>query len=76
WMKLSEWKSQFWNLLRSSVIGTWIGILPGVGASVGSLVAYTVAKNVSRTPEEFGTGSPSGIVASEAANNATVGGAL
>ena len=76
WMKLSEWKSQFWNLVRSSAIGTWIGILPGVGASVGSLVAYTVAKNVSRTPEEFGNGSASGIVASEAANNATVGGAL
>lgn len=76
WMKLSEWKAHFWNLVRSSAIGTWIGILPGVGASVGSLVAYTVAKNVSRTPEEFGTGSPSGIVASEAANNATVGGAL
>lgn len=76
WMKLSEWKSQFWNMLRSSAIGTWIGILPGVGASVGSLVAYTVAKNVSRTPDEFGQGSASGIVASEAANNATVGGAL
>jgi len=76
WMKLSEWKAQFWNLVRSSAIGTWIGILPGIGASVGSLVAYTVAKNVSRTPEEFGSGSPSGIVASEAANNATVGGAL
>ena len=76
WMKWSEWKKQFWNLLRSSAIGTWIGILPGVGASVGSLVAYTVAKNVSHNPDEFGTGAPSGIVASEAANNATVGGAL
>jgi putative tricarboxylic transport membrane protein len=76
WMKLSEWKAQFWNMVRSSAIGTWIGILPGVGASVGSLVAYTVAKNFSRTPEEFGKGSASGIVASEAANNATVGGAL
>ena len=76
WMKLSEWKSQFWNLLRSSAIGTWIGILPGIGASVGSLVAYTVAKNVSSNPDEFGNGSASGIVASEAANNATVGGAL
>ncbi len=75
-MKLSEWKAQFWNLLRSSAIGTWIGILPGIGASVGSLVAYTVAKNVSRDPDEFGNGAPSGIVASEAANNATVGGAL
>ena len=76
WIKWSEWKEQFWNLLRSSAIGTWIGILPGVGASVGSLVAYTVAKNVSHNPDEFGTGAPSGIVASEAGNNATVGGAL
>ncbi len=76
WIKWSEWKEQFWNLLRSSAIGTWIGILPGVGASVGSLVAYTVAKNVSHNPDEFGTGAPSGIVASEAGNNGTVGGAL
>ncbi len=76
WIKWSEWKEQFWNLLRSSAIGTWIGILPGVGASVGSLVPYTVAKNVSHNPDEFGTGAPSGIVASEAGNNATVGGAL
>ncbi len=76
WIKWSEWKEQFWSLLRSSAIGTWIGILPGVGASVGSLVAYTVAKNVSHNPDEFGTGAPSGIVASEAGNNATVGGAL
>jgi len=76
WMKLSEWKAQAWNLIRSSAIGTWIGILPGIGASVGSLVAYTVAKNLSATPEAFGKGAPTGIVASEAANNATVGGAL
>ncbi|WP_035484730.1 tripartite tricarboxylate transporter permease [Geminicoccus roseus] len=64
------------NVLRSSVIGTWIGILPGIGANIGSLVAYTVAKNTSRRPELFGKGSPEGIVASESANNATVGGAL
>lgn len=64
------------NMLRSSLIGTWIGILPGIGASIGSIVAYTTAKNVSRKPEKFGTGSEEGIVASEAANNATVGGAL
>ena len=62
--------------MRSSVIGTWIGILPGIGANIGSVVAYTVAKNTSKHPEEFGHGCPDGIVASEAANNATVGGAL
>jgi putative tricarboxylic transport membrane protein len=64
------------NMLRSSVIGIWIGILPGVGASIASIVAYTTAKQVSRTPERFGTGSEEGIVASEAANNACTGGTL
>lgn len=64
------------NILRSSVIGTWIGILPGVGASVSAMVAYGVTKNVSDTPEKFGTGCEEGIIASEASNNANVGGAL
>ena len=76
WQPWSLWRGQIVNLLRSSLIGTWIGILPGIGANLGSLVAYTVAKNSSSKPEEFGRGSPSGVVASEAANNATVGGAL
>lgn len=64
------------NMIRSSVIGTWIGILPGIGANIGSVTAYTVARNLSDTPEEFGTGHEPGIVSAEAANNATVGGAL
>lgn len=75
-MSWNDWWTQRWNLIRSSIIGTWIGILPGIGANVGSVVAYTVAKNVSAEPERFGKGAPEGIVASEAANNATVGGAL
>jgi putative tricarboxylic transport membrane protein len=75
-MSLRDWKDQAFNLIRSSVIGTWVGILPGVGASIGSVLAYTVAKNMSKTPQKFGRGSAEGIVASEAANNATVGGAL
>jgi putative tricarboxylic transport membrane protein len=76
WVAWSEWRAQAVNLVRSSAIGTWIGILPGIGANVGSLVAYTVAKNTSKHPQEFGRGCPDGVVASEAANNATVGGAL
>ena len=64
------------NLIRSSVIGTWIGILPGIGANIGSVTAYSVAKSVSKTPEQFGTGCEDGVVAAEAANNATIGGAL
>lgn len=66
----------WWNLLRSSLLGSWIGILPGVGALLGSMVAYSVAKNTSKTPEKFGQGTEEGIIASESGNNATVGGAL
>ena len=75
-MSAKDLKSQAVNLGRSSLIGTGVGILPGIGASIGSVIAYTVAKSTSKTPEKFGTGSEEGIVASEAANNATVGGAL
>ncbi|MEC7906915.1 MAG: tripartite tricarboxylate transporter permease [Verrucomicrobiota bacterium] len=76
--KLQDWKRQAVNLIRSSLIGTWIGILPGVGANIGSVTAYSAAKSVA-SPEEtekFGEGSEVAIVASESANNATVGGAL
>ncbi|MGQ7843294.1 tripartite tricarboxylate transporter permease [Granulosicoccus sp. 3-233] len=75
-MNLADMRRHAVNMIRSSFIGTWIGILPGIGASIGSVVAYTAAKNISKTPEEFGKGSEEGIIASEAANNATVGGAL
>ena len=75
-MSLADWRAQALNLVRSSLIGTWVGLLPGVGASIGSIMAYSAAKNMSRTPERFGKGSEEGIVASEAANNATIGGAL
>ncbi len=75
-LTLAEWKAQAGNLLRSSVIGTWVGILPGIGANIGSVMAYTAAKGLSKEPEKFGHGSEEGIVASESANNATVCGAL
>lgn len=75
-LTLADWRRHAWNMIRSSLIGTWIGILPGLGANVGSAFAYAVAKMSSKTPEKFGNGSEEGLVASEAANNATVGGAL
>lgn len=67
---------RFWNFLRSALIGTGIGILPGVGAGLSSLLAYTQSKSASPNPETYGTGNPEGVVASETANNATMGGAL
>ena len=76
WLTLVDWKNQWVNMLRSSLIGTFIGILPGIGANIGSIAAYSAAKNSSKTPQKFGSGSAEGIIASEAANNATVGGAL
>ena len=60
------------NAVRSSLIGTWLGVLPGVGSAI---VAYTT-KSFSKHPETFGTGEEAGIVAAEASNNASVNGAL
>ena len=62
------------NLIRSSVIGTIVGILPGAGGSVASLVAYSEARRSAKHPERYGTGEPGGVIATESANNATVGG--
>ena len=76
WIELGVWKRHLLNLLRSSGIGTLIGVLPGIGANIGSLAAYMAAKRASTKPEDFGKGSEEGIIASESANNATVGGAL
>jgi putative tricarboxylic transport membrane protein len=75
-MSLQDIKTQAFNLVRSSLIGTWIGILPGIGGSIGSIMAYTAARKMSKTPERFGEGSEEGIIASESANNATIAGAL
>jgi len=64
----------WFNLIRSSIIGTLVGILPGAGGSIASLVSYSEARRSSRTPERFGKGEPGGVLATESANNATVGG--
>ncbi len=68
-----SWASRF-NLARSSVIGTMVGILPGAGGSIASLVSYSEAKRVAKPHQRFGHGEPDGILATESSNNATVGG--
>lgn len=62
--------------LRSSLIGTGIGALPGAGATIAAYISYAEAKRTARNPEEFGKGAPEGVVAPEAANNGVVGGAM
>lgn len=71
-----EFKQQFVNLIRSSLIGIGIGILPGIGGSTAGLLSYTAEKNSSKYPEKFGTGIVDGVIASEASNNAVIGGSL
>jgi putative tricarboxylic transport membrane protein len=62
------------NLVRSSAIGAFVGALPAAGGAIASLIAYSEARRSARDPGQFGKGDPRGVVASEAANNATVGG--
>ena len=64
------------NLIRSSFIGVIIGALPAAGATVANIVSYNEAKRFSRHPETFGKGDPEGLVAAEAANNSSEGGAM
>lgn len=71
-----EFKEQKWNCLLSSLIGTGIGILPGLGGGICNLVAYGAVQKYSKYPEKFGTGVIDGVVASETSNNASTGGAM
>ncbi len=73
---LKDFKGQGVNLVRSALIGTFMGVLPGVGGSAPSILAYAQAKNFSKHPELLGTGVAEGLVASETSNNGLTGGAL
>lgn len=68
--------SRPFQLAWFAFVGVLIGVLPAIGGSAASMMAYDQAKKLSRHPERFGTGTPEGIIASEASNNANVGGSL
>jgi len=72
----AEYRACIRTLLRSSIAGTVVGALPGLGAPVASFFAYDQAKKRSKTPEEFGKGKLEGIAASESANSAVCAGSL
>ena len=72
----SDFKGQWVNVIRSSLFGTFMGILPGVGGSAASLIAYSQTKSFSKHPELMGKGAPEGLIASESSNNGLTGGAL
>ena len=76
WPTFQEVVYTFPTVLKSSVIGILVGILPGAGGDIASWMAYNFAKNTSKHPETFGKGEPIGVCASEASNNAVTGGSL
>jgi putative tricarboxylic transport membrane protein len=65
-----------WLFLRSSFIGVFVGIIPGVGGETAPFVAYASAQQISKHPEQFGKGTIEGVIAPESSNNAKEGGAL
>lgn len=71
---LTMWKHKL-TILKSSLLGTFVGALPGAGADIAAWAAYGVAQRTSRTPEQFGKGCTEGVVAPTTANNAAVAGA-
>lgn len=73
---MADYKKIWKTVLRSSGIGTFIGVLPAEGATVASMIGYSEAQRWSKTPEEFGKGSVEGVAGAEAANNAATGGAM
>lgn len=75
-LSMKDISSNMVNMIRSFLIGLGIGFLPGMGAVLSNVVAYTSAKSNSKHPEEFGKGCVDGVFAPEIANNACVGGAI
>lgn len=71
-----DMKTIFTTSAWSSILGAFIGAIPGTGGDIAAWTSYNVAKRTSRHPEEFGTGCAKGIAASESANNGTTGGTL
>jgi len=73
---LQDWAESKWAIARGSVIGFFLGVIPGGGAVLGSLVSYAIEKRVSKNPEKFGKGAIEGVAAPESANNSAAGGAF
>jgi len=71
-----DWKDSTLPMLRSSVLGFFVGVMPGAGATIASMLSYATEKKLSRHPEKFGTGVIEAVAAPESANNAASGGAM
>jgi putative tricarboxylic transport membrane protein len=73
---LKDWKDSTWPIIRGTIIGFFMGILPGGGVVIPTFMSYAVEKRLSRYPEKFGSGVIEGVAGPETANNAATGGSL
>jgi putative tricarboxylic transport membrane protein len=73
---LKDWKDSKWPIIRGTIIGFFMGILPGAGVVIPTFMSYAAEKRFSRYPEKFGTGVIEGVAGPETANNAATGGSL
>lgn len=73
---LQDWRDSKWPIIRGTLIGFFMGILPGCGVVIPTFISYSTEKRLSRHPEKFGTGMIAGVAGPETANNAATGGSL
>src|SRR5262249_30693170 len=71
-----QWKASAGPIARGTVVGFFLGILPGIGSIVPTFLAYALEKRIARHPERFGRGAIEGVAAPESANNAATGGSM
>jgi putative tricarboxylic transport membrane protein len=76
WPNRNDFVSTRWTMVRGSVLGFIVGVMPGAGATIASLMSYSTERSLSKNPENFGKGEMAGLVAPEAANNAASSGAM
>ena len=76
WPTAQDFISTRWTMVRGSILGFVVGVIPGAGATIASLMAYSTERSLSKTPENFGKGEMAGLVAPETANNAASSGAM
>jgi putative tricarboxylic transport membrane protein len=72
----ADWKESVWPIIRGSVVGFFIGILPGPSGAMSSFASYALEKRLSRNPEKFGKGAIAGVAGPESANNSSTAGAF
>jgi putative tricarboxylic transport membrane protein len=76
WLTKEEWQRSIGPIWRGGIIGFVIGVLPGAGGTIASIMSYTTEKRMSKHPEEFGHGAIEGVAGPESANNSDTAGAL